>query len=106
MIKWKQTDVPDMLGLPAGTKAYLAGRLSLILSTDNGRLHMSIAHQDRYPTWDEIKEAREFFLPLSKHFAMGFPRPDAYVNTHENCFHLWELLPERDEDLIWTFEQC
>jgi hypothetical protein len=53
--------------------------------------HLSISHPNRYPTWDEIKEARERFLPANLSFAMRFPpASEPYVNMHTNCFHLWE----------------
>lgn len=55
------------------------------------RWHLSISHKDRYPTWDEIKEARERLLSRNKDFAMIFPKPEDYVNIQENCFHLWEI---------------
>jgi hypothetical protein len=55
------------------------------------RLHLSISHPQRYPSWDEIKEARNALLPSSKDFAMIFPREGDYVNIHAYCFHLWEI---------------
>ncbi len=59
------------------------------------RWHMSIAHPERYPTWDEMVHAREYLLPLELVFAQIFPADwDEYVNIHPNCFHLWEV---RDE---------
>jgi hypothetical protein len=79
--------------------------IQIFRSIDHGRYHMSISRQDRYPTWDEIKDARENLLPLGKHFVMALPPPQHYINTYSNCFHLWECLPDREKDLIWTFEQ-
>ncbi|MCK5644168.1 MAG: hypothetical protein KAJ19_25440 [Gammaproteobacteria bacterium] len=59
------------------------------------RWHMSIAHPRRYPTWDEISEARDKLLPHELVFAQIMPGSwDEYVNLHPNCFHLWEV---RDE---------
>ena len=56
------------------------------------RWHLSIAHPRRYPTWDELAEAREQLLPNDLAFALMFPASwDEYVNTHPNCFHLWEV---------------
>lgn len=78
---------------------YRLGECIVLRSIDDGLYHLSIFHPNRYPTWDEIKEARERLLPLSKHFAMIFPRPQDYVNIHNNCFHLWEL-EERDVNRI------
>lgn len=55
------------------------------------RWHLSISHPLRYPTWDEIKEARYSLLSRTKDFAMILPREGDYVNIHPNCFHLWEI---------------
>lgn len=52
--------------------------------------HLSISHRDRYPTWDEIKDARYALLPNDAMIAMMLPPKDEYVNLHPNCFHLWE----------------
>lgn len=55
------------------------------------RWHMSIANPKRYPTWDEIAHAREKLLPRDLCFAMFLPSErEGYINTHPNCFHLWE----------------
>jgi hypothetical protein len=53
--------------------------------------HLSIAHPDRYPTWDEIADARYELIPHDVTMAMLLPSPGEYVNTHEHCFHLWQI---------------
>lgn len=59
--------------------------------------HLSISHRTddlkpgRYPTWDEIHEARYRFIPDEIRVAMLLPPKDEYVNVHATCFHLWEL---------------
>lgn len=59
--------------------------------------HLSISHQvfdgdrgkpGRYPTWDEIKDARYRFTPPEIEMCMILPRPSDFVNIHETCFHL------------------
>lgn len=75
------------------------GRLTVLISRDDGFLHMSISHRidtrqgpkpGRYPTWDEIKEARYKFCPDEVTMAMYLPPKSEYVNVHETTFHLWE----------------
>ena len=56
--------------------------------------HMSISHRSRYPSWDEIHEARDAFLPAFREFMMVLPRRGEYVNVHPNCFHLHEVPEE------------
>jgi hypothetical protein len=55
------------------------------------RWHLSISHQTRYPTWEEIKEARYALLPDDVTMAMLLPPKGEYVNLHNNCFHLHEI---------------
>lgn len=55
------------------------------------RWHISIAHKQRYPTWDEIKAARYELVPHDVTMAMILPPPSEYVNLHSNCFHLHEI---------------
>jgi len=83
------------------SKAYRFGPCSVIVSQDDmkergiyvKRWHLSIAHQTRYPTWDEIKEARYRLLPDNVTMAMLLPPKDQFVNLHSNCFHLYEIEP-------------
>lgn len=53
--------------------------------------HMSISHPERYPTWDEIADARYELTPTDVTMAMILPVPDLYLNLHPYCFHLWQI---------------
>ncbi len=64
------------------------------LSTESGRLHLSIRNPRRYPTLDEVKAARDKFLPKDLFFAQ------VLIGTTWNCFDLWEI---RDKQLIEIF---
>jgi hypothetical protein len=73
------------------SKAYYLGQCTVIVAIENERWHLSIANRHRYPTWDEIKEARDLLLPGDIFVAMVMPPKEYYVNLHQNCFHLWEM---------------
>ena len=64
---------------------------SILQSTDNGLFHLSISHSGRYPTWNEIKQARYELLPDEITMIMYLPPKDEFVNVHKNCFHLWQI---------------
>lgn len=66
------------------------GIFSLIASVDGGALHVSIAHNIRYPSWDEILLVRKWGFPEDMEVVMVLARKGEYVNVHVNCFHLWE----------------
>lgn len=88
---------------PFGWEAYQAdvadGHLSVLITDEPTGLHLSISHRTnearpqpgRYPTWDEIADARERFLPDDRTFVMHLPPKAEYVNLHSTTFHLWEL---------------
>lgn len=60
--------------------------------------HLSISHRTnhrpprpgRYPTWDEIADARYLLLPDDRTFVMELPPPAEYVAVHDTTFHLHE----------------
>jgi hypothetical protein len=53
--------------------------------------HLSISHPVRYPTWDEVADARYELVPDDVTMAMLLPPRDEYVNVHEHVFHLWQI---------------
>jgi len=77
-------------------KAYAKGDLRIWISREiyaNGlRWHLSISTTTRYPTWDEIRDARYALLPDDITMAMLLPPKGEYVNVHPNCFHLHEVV--------------
>lgn len=61
--------------------------------TDRLLWHLSISHPDRYPSWDEIVDARYQLVPDGVTMAQILPPRRQYLNIHPNCFHLWEIEP-------------
>jgi hypothetical protein len=66
------------------------------------RWHLSISHRTnerkpkpgRYPTWDEIKDARYRFMPPEIYVAQILPPPEEFVSAHDTTFHLWQIPEE------------
>jgi hypothetical protein len=77
------------------------GRLRVLVGIEPLGWHMSISFTNhngvltRYPTWDEIADARDWLLPDDIGFVMHLPPADEYVALHDTTFHLHEF-PERD----------
>jgi hypothetical protein len=74
------------------------GHLTVFVGPEPAGYHMSISHRTnwtrvpgRYPTWDEIVEARYQFCPANMTMVMHLPPKEEYVNVHDTTFHLWEL---------------
>lgn len=102
MSGWRRIKVPAMFArVSENTRAWQKdvadGYLEAFASPDEEGFHLSICHKTmtnrpgRYPTWDEIYDARYRFAPLDKTMAMLLPPQDEYVNIHATTFHLWEL---------------
>lgn len=105
---------PPMLMLSGTAKAYLSEcGCSIVVAQEPAKAapgdmwlpefelllwHISIAHPDRYPSWDEIAEARYKFCPTDITMAMLLPPPGEYVNEHPHCFHLWQIDDRRADD--------
>lgn len=85
-----QIPIGSMNGVP--TQAYRLGECSVIITREHCRWHLSIAHKRRYPTWDEIAEARYRLCPKNLTMALLLPPVDKYVNLHANCFQLHEII--------------
>jgi hypothetical protein len=63
---------------------------------DPPRWHMSVAHEDRIPTWDELVDAAHALRP-GVPFCVGLPPKSWWLNYDERVLHLWEI---RDEPLV------
>jgi hypothetical protein len=107
---WTEVPVPDALRhvLAPGSRVFQRnledGHLSVILSRESTGWHLSISHRrsivdpftgrpaaGRYPTWDEIRDARYDLLPDDLTMAMMLPPRAEYVNLHSTTFHLFEV---------------
>lgn len=51
--------------------------------------HVSVSTKNRCPTWAEMQMIKDVFW-LPEELVLQFHPPQSvYVNTHENCLHLW-----------------
>lgn len=94
--EWMPLVVPELLlSLSPSIKGWQRrtrdGTLSLYVGLEPDGWHLSISHSARYPTWDEIKDARYQFCPNEVTMAMLLPPIEQYVNIHERTFHLWQV---------------
>ena len=60
-------------------------------SPDGPIRHLSASHQDRLPSYYEMKQLRYTLCADVDYMAMIFPPPDEFVNVHPNCLHLHEI---------------
>lgn len=71
---------------------YKKGNIGIMVGLEpNVGWHLSISHPHRYPTWDEIRNARFVMTPNEVTMAFILPPSSEYVNIHPNCFHLFEI---------------
>lgn len=104
MSGWRVIPVPrPLLDQEPKTRAWQRevhdGHLSVFAGPGPDGFHLSISHRlsdgttrpGRYPSWDEIRDARYRFAPLDVTMAMLLPPQTEYVNVHATTFHLWEV---------------
>jgi hypothetical protein len=53
--------------------------------------HLSVAHETRLPTWDEVADVRYELVPDEVTMALLLPPRGEYVNAHDHCLHLWQI---------------
>jgi hypothetical protein len=98
--RWREIAVPNRDQLRAmGARmihGYRNGDLAVIVADEPTGWHLSISHPDRYPTWDEIADARYDLLNDHLTMALLLPPRRQYVNLQPNTFHLHEI--ESDDD--------
>ena len=96
-MKYKKFEIPPLLlalnPLEKDIKGYRKdGAVIMVGTMPSGKKHLSISFKDRYPTWDEIKDARYALLPDHLDMAMYLPSKEDYVDVMTNCFHLFECI--------------
>ena len=58
----------------------------------NSWLHVSVAHRDRLPSYDELKQVKAIFMGRDKYAIQVFPPDSKHINIHPYCLHLWSCL--------------
>ena len=96
--------LPSTVAPAAWRRRVHDGTLTAFLTRDpddhpagTGLWHLSISHQpnnprhaQRYPTWDEIADARDQLTDPHIEFHMILPPAGEYVAIHDTTFHLHE----------------
>jgi hypothetical protein len=78
-------------GIIVGIEPARAAPVGIWVPAELELWHLSISHPERYPTWDEIADARYELVPDEVTMALLLPPRGEYVNAHPNCFHLWQI---------------
>ena len=55
-------------------------------------IHLSIAHPERMPTWEEVVAAKEWIIGRDEYAVQVIPPRERYVNTHPFCLHLFSCV--------------
>lgn len=72
-------------------RSYHYGQCTVVAAYSNkSGWFMSISHQDRTPTWQEVRDARAAFVPANKKMALIMD-PEYPQSLKTRFFHLWEV---------------
>lgn len=63
--------------------------LSIIATVEGQELHVSVAHPDRLPTWEDLKIVKAMFWHTEADVIQFLPPESEYVNVHEYCLHMY-----------------
>jgi len=70
-------------------------RLGVMISSGSEEIcweHVSVSHQKRCPTWEEMCWVKDLFFDEEEVVVQYHPRKSEYVNYHPFCLHLWKPL--------------
>jgi hypothetical protein len=91
---WRSGGRIPIAGADNKGEIWIAGRLRAIVSQDgpDQYWHISVSHADgRYPTWDEIADARYDLCPNDIDMALILPPPADYTNYNPRVLQLTEV---------------
>jgi hypothetical protein len=72
-------------------RCYTVDRVRVTIAEGaDDRLHLSVSHPDRYPTWDEVADARYDLMPDGVLMVMPLPPAGDYLNESAFVFNLME----------------
>lgn len=72
-----------------------------IARESDGRLweHISLAHRDRTPRWEELVAVKEWLVGTTTYAYQVVPPRAVYVNLHPNVLHLFRCLEDDGRQL-------
>lgn len=94
---------PGMTHVASAARNVHDGQLRAIVTIDLGLWHLSVSFIDhkgrpsRYPTWDELADARYQLMPDDITVAMLMPPPGEFVAVHDSTFHIHQIEPPPTE---------
>jgi len=59
--------------------------------------HVSVSHEARCPTWEEMCVIKDLFWGEDETVVQFHPQRKHYVNTHAHCLHLWKKVDHQYE---------
>jgi hypothetical protein len=67
-------------------------------------MHVSCSREDRLPSWDDMKHAKETFVGNDRYAYQVFPPASKYVNHHPFVLHMYVALTGKPPLPDFTFE--
>jgi len=64
-------------------------QLVVIASDEMGWDHVSVSHQGRCPTWEEMCIVKELFFKPQEWVIQYHPAEEDYISRHPYVLHLW-----------------
>lgn len=65
-------------------------KITISASWGDGWDHVSVAHPNRTPTWEEMCQIKDVFFDVEECVVQYHSPMSEYVNDHPNCLHMWK----------------
>ncbi len=76
---------PNDDGFCADSKS---GKMRIIAAWGDGWDHVSVSHEQRCPTWEEMEHVARHFWPNETAMQLHVAAAD-HINNHRYCLHWW-----------------
>lgn len=91
-LPWRHREAVPLCFLnPDGRSVIITGGVQL---DDRPWLHLSVARQNRMPSYKDLAEVKDLFIGASRQAIQIFPPDTNHVNLHKFCLHLWHCLED------------
>lgn len=96
IIKIKDHREEDQFGIYE-TGIYNYQGMKVVVAVEDGMWHLSVSA--KFPLgYQQLKKLRYMFLPNNVCIAQIFPPREEFVNVFENCWHLWQIRDNHNND--------
>lgn len=82
----------ELMPLNSTMRVFRMGECQIIFANEMRQWHISVTCEQRYPTWDELRDIGWALVPGKKLYIEVPTQQEPYLNAHPFCLHMWSLV--------------